>query len=150
MAKALHVTASLVIVLLLSGAPTDIFAESGSTGGSIGNGNKTLSGSDTQQPQKPVVHPVHRRAHETAPVAAGPRGPKVLVNPTIRGIRVDWCMTSALDDTCGEVAATTLCRSRGYTRSINFKWHIDPPTYRQGEHSVCSGTCGAFTEVTCE
>jgi len=51
---------------------------------------------------------------------------------------------------CGDVAAKTFCRSKGFSRAASFKWTLSAPTYRQGDRDICSGNCGAFTEVTCE
>jgi len=117
------------------------FAQAGSTGGTLGKTDKSLSGEreDQTRPQ-----PTPRTTTRTKPI-----GPKTFQNPTIRGVGVDWCMTSTASG-CGETAATTWCRSQGLTHATSFKWAVASPVYRQGDRDICSGFCGGFTEIICE
>lgn len=154
---------AVLIPLVLAAQASQAFAQAGSTGGTIGKADKSISGGEPEphasQRAKPATRPaavekrpsalqrpraVHEQKRETS------KGSKVLYNPTINGIHVDWCMTTDYNSQCGEASATALCRGRGFSRSTHYDWHLSSPTYRQGEHNICRGNCGALTEVTCE
>lgn len=142
-----------VLMAYASGSP--LFAQAGSTGGTVGKTDKSVSGGKEQRlklrhskPEK-KKHAVPEQASQPNPNPEAIRGPVVLHNPTINGMRVDWCMTTDWSE-CGEVSASTLCQTKGLSRAIDFKWRVNPPTYRQGTRDICEGLCGAFTQVTCE
>jgi hypothetical protein len=129
------------------------FAQAGSTGGTLGNTDKSISG-DREEPghssEKGQVKIKRPHASESASVV----GPKVFVNPTINGVRVDHCLGNIVEGLagtgCGEAAAAQWCRSKGMARAVSYHVELVAPTYRQGEHTICRTTCGAFTDVTCE
>ncbi|MEM6460632.1 MAG: hypothetical protein AAF724_01810 [Pseudomonadota bacterium] len=73
--------------------------------------------------------------------------------PTINGIRLDWCRLYGRQ--CGAPAAELFCRSRGFTRAVDFS--IDPrigvfgvPTVVFGDGRLCrSRACSGFQQITC-
>ena len=145
------VTVMLLLTAMLASLTVERAAlgQAGSAGGTIGKQDKSISGveekpvlrKDRSRIEKPILH--------TRESTKSPAIPKVFQNPTINGVRVDWCMTSSLG-MCGEVAATAWCRSQGLSHATSFKWAVAPPTYRQGERNICNGYCGGFTEVICQ
>lgn len=135
--------AALALVTTLQFA----LAQAGSTGGTLGKANKSISGDNGAQSQPKTKSPDAAAAVPAAP--AIPKGPQTFQDPRVNGVRVDWCMTSTLGG-CGEGAATAWCQSKGFSHAINYKWVVAPPTYRQGDRDICSGFCGGFTEVTCQ
>lgn len=130
------------------------FAQAGSTGGTIGNTDKSVSGGEerhTRGPSKPgeKVRSVPEGKGRPAVYHAAIKQLLVLHKPTINGMRVDWCMTSDLSE-CGDVSASTLCRSNGLTYAVGFKLSLNSRTYRQGSRDICQGMCAGFFEVECE
>jgi hypothetical protein len=125
-----------------------------SMGGAIGLENKSVSGDEKRSNGRDSKR---TRKVNRAPDGLGrkrsqdePSGtPKIFRNPTLRGVGVDWCMSADLGG-CGQVAATTWCRSKGLSKATDFKWKAMSPVYRQGDENICNGFCGGFTQVTCE
>jgi|SRR5580704_8593968 hypothetical protein len=128
------------------------FAQAGSTGGTLGNTDKSISG-ERQEPSSQGSARRHK-AIKPAPRADAPAkptgGPKTFRDPRINGARVDWCMTPELGPGCGQSAANAWCTSKGFSRATSFNWIVQSAAFRQGDHTLCNGYCGAFTDVTCE
>src|ERR1019366_6164027 len=128
-------------------------AQAGSTGGTIGNHDKSISGgteaigTDSKPTRKVKREP--DGLGRTKPQDKLSGTPKTFRNPTLRGVGVDWCMSADMGG-CGQVAATTWCRSKGLSKATDFKWKAMSPVYRQGDNEICKGFCGGFTQVTCE
>lgn len=85
---------------------------------------------------------------------AGTPGPaiKTFHNPTIGGVRLDWCRTWSHE--CGAAAAHAYCQQRGYVQATNWKEAPDIGTFTNtrviGTGQICSGpTCDGFAWVTC-
>ena len=83
----------------------------------------------------------------------GPDTPtKTFHYPTINGHRLDWCRQWATD--CGEGAANSFCRSKGYSRAKS--WEIDSdigqhsPTYVIETGQICNeSSCDGFKYIEC-
>jgi hypothetical protein len=114
---------------------TTAFAQAGSTGGTIGKTDKSVSGQEAEQPR-------HKR-----PNSASARQ-KLFVNPTIDGIRVDRCWHYGTG--CDERAATEWCRSKGLARATEWKWEYISATIGQSDGHRCSTVCGGFSKISCE
>jgi hypothetical protein len=140
-----------IIIFFASGSLA--FGQAGSTGGTIGKQDKSISGGaeangpDTKPTRKVNRAPdgLSRKRSQDEPSGT----PKTFRNPTLRGVGVDWCMSAEMSG-CGQVAATTWCRSKGFSKATDFKWKMKSPVYRQGDNEICKGFCGGFTQVTCE
>jgi hypothetical protein len=121
------------------------FAQSGSTGGTLGNRDKSISGSESQ-PDK-ITKKAHRASRSESEHKSAP---KIFDNPTINGIRIDHCLHFASD--CDEPAATAWCRSKGRTNATS--WRVEPvgKTIIQSDSQTCSSPlpCGAFAQIVCE
>jgi hypothetical protein len=128
-------------------------AQAGNTGGTIGKQDKSISGGEEANgPDSKRTRHVKRASGGLLRKRAQnePSGmPKTFRNPTLRGVGVDWCMSADMGG-CGQVAATTWCRSQGLSKATDFKWKTMSPVYRQGDGDICKGFCGGFTQVTCE
>jgi hypothetical protein len=139
--------------LFAVGQQSDAFAQAGSTGGTIGKHDKSISGgeeaigTDSKPTRKAKREP--DGLGRTKPQDELSGTPKTFRNPTLRGVGVDWCMSADMGG-CGQVAATTWCRSKGLSKATDFKWKAMSPVYRQGDNNICNGFCGGFTQVTCE
>jgi hypothetical protein len=121
-------------------------AQPGSVGGTIGKGNKSISGGEDA---KPAETPKKRPASAAKPAAAAPKGPQTFQNPMTNGLRTDLCQTATATG-CGEPSANMWCQRNGFKRAAAFQWGFGAPAWRQGENSRCDGPCGVLTEVTCE
>ena len=128
-------------------AEPEVFAQAGSTGGTIGKHDKSVSGSsEVEQSQRTAKRPKHhsgvttRQKDET----------KTFDNPTIDGIRVDHCWHFATE--CDEPAATEWCRSKGFNHATEWKWENLADTIGQSDKRRCPmpGWCGGFSKITCE
>jgi hypothetical protein len=131
-------------MLALFAADATAFAQAGSTGGTIGNTDKSVSGGSEAEPSRNLSH------GQKSPKSAGP---KVFENPTLNGIRVDRCMAWGPTG-CNAPAANHWCRSKGFARATDSSWEVHQPTIFQDPASsvkVCDHFyCGAFTRVVCE
>ncbi len=74
---------------------------------------------------------------------------RIFHNPSVNGIRVDWCLQWG--KYCGKPAADEFCRRQGFTESRSFKVLNDsPPTLVIGSGQVCRESyCDGFSEVIC-
>jgi hypothetical protein len=148
-----------IIVLILASDVASAQLQPGSTGGSIGKTDKSMSGGDDANASRPVDKP--KPDHIPAPNSQGGAptkqsgGPKTFDRPIINGIRVDYC-SAWLYIGCGEPAATTWCRSKGLTHAASWKVERLQQTYLQRDHHICtaatspSGACGGLLQVVCE
>ena len=137
-----------------------VLAQAGSAGGTIGKQDKTISGggegreepSERSSPRtSPKRIPQFDRSNDANPKTDKAGDPKTFVNPTVNGMRIDWCTSAAgLAGPCGEPSASAWCRMKGLSRAINFKMGIGSSAYRLADHSVCNFSCGQLTLVICE
>jgi hypothetical protein len=138
-------------IALSASAASGAFAQAGSTGGTLGNTDKSISGERHEPPQESA--PRHKAtkpaARADAPVKST-GGPKTFQDPRINGARVDWCLTPDLGPGCGQSSANAWCTSKGFSHATSFNWSVQSTAYRQSDHTTCNGYCGAFTDVTCE
>jgi hypothetical protein len=129
-----------VIIFLASGA---LAFQAGSTGGTIGKTDKSISGGEGTKP--PGEKPQRAPPQSTKS--------KVFENPMINDIRVDGCMKWGPVD-CGAPAADHWCRSKGFARATDWSTERVHPTIFQDPQSsvkVCDYFfCGAFSRVVCE
>jgi hypothetical protein len=120
----------------------------GSTGGSIGKTDKSISGGESGEPRTPVKS----RSKRQQPANTSARS-KIFNNPTINGIRVDRCMKWGPED-CGAPAANHWCQSKGFARATDWSVEKVHPTIfqdPQSPHKVCDYFfCDAFTRIACE
>lgn len=80
---------------------------------------------------------------------ANAQEPQVFHNPTLRGMRLDRCLTWATN--CGDPAASLFCRYRGYSRAVDWKSEYISPTLVPGDGQICNGDgCSSFTEISCQ
>ena len=140
----------LIFAMLASFAVgTTAFAQAGSTGGTIGKTDKSISGEERgAEPNKPTKS----RSRNQQPTDASARS-NVFVNPTINGIRVDRCMKWGPVG-CGDPGANHWCRSKGFQRATSWSGENVRPTIFQDPQSsvkVCDYFfCGGFTRIVCE
>jgi hypothetical protein len=129
-----------IMLIAVAGAA---FAQAGSTGGTLGNTDKSISG-DREEPRRSEKHEEHH------PRLQAVQTQKTFVNPTINGIRVDRCWHFATE--CDEPAATAWCRSKGLTHAVQWKWEYLSNTIGQSDGRTCpiSGACGGFSLIVCE
>jgi hypothetical protein len=140
MGKAIAIAAMCGLAALIGVGKTAL-GQAGSTGGTIGKTDKSVSGGDDARSRKPTNQ------------AAG--GAKTFELPTIMGTRVDWCLkwNGGLGDECGEPGATAFCRSRGFSRGSNWSVEQVPTVYLIGEKRTYTCPlvgCSAFVRVTCD
>jgi hypothetical protein len=146
--------AAIMLVTVAASAPfTEMaFAQAGSTGGTLGNTNKSISGDrggDVEQPHKKARTNSSREAISPA----GHLKLKQFSNPTYQGMRVVNCLRWGPQE-CGLPAATAWCRTKGFSTATDYKienYHpgvfIDP----QSSVRVCDlGLCDAFSQISCE
>jgi hypothetical protein len=124
-----------------------VFAQAGSTGGTIGKTEKSVSGG--AEAEQPKSKPQRSRKKEAAlPTGAGGKQ-KLFINPTINGVRVDRCWHFGTE--CDERAATEWCRSKGLARATEWKWEYLRDTVGQSDGRRCPGIgCGGFSKISCE
>jgi hypothetical protein len=144
--------ALLALSHLVCANASSALAQAGSIGGTIGKQDKSISGgTETNDPDSKPSRKMNREPD--GPGSKRPRnesgGPRTFYNPTLRGVGVDWCMSANMGG-CGQVAASTWCRTKGFSKATDFKWGAMSPVYRQGDNDICNGICGGFTQVTCE
>jgi len=96
------------------------------------------------------TNPNMLRGWFTGTYPVGPQLVRAELPESINGARVDWCMTPELGPGCGQSAANAWCTSKGFSRATSFNWIVQSAAFRQGDHTLCNGYCGAFTDVTCE
>ncbi|MGA7074271.1 hypothetical protein [Bradyrhizobium sp.] len=138
------------VILFLAGAvPCVAQVQPGSTGGSIGKTDKSISGGEgAAEPRAPAK----LRSNSRRPTDGSARS-KVFENPTINGIRVDGCMKWGPVG-CGSPAANHWCRSKGFRQATSWDTEKIHPTIFQDPESpvkVCDYFfCGAFSRVVCE
>jgi hypothetical protein len=121
----------------------------GSTGGSIGKTDKSVSGGgEPASPEQRSRAPVRTRDADKK-ISSDSGGPKAYSTPTFDGIRVDWCLGDSMHG-CGKSAADAWCRSKGHANSTSFAWEYHSPAIRMISRTKCDGFCGAFTKVVCE
>lgn len=129
---------SVTLVLI----PGLAFGQAGSTGGSLGKPEKSISGE--RQGQSPPTSKPHANSEKSAEGAT-----KTFLNPTINGIRVDRCWHFATE--CDEPAATAWCRSKGLSHAINWKWeYTDTIGQSDGRRCPVPGACGGFSIIVCK
>jgi len=146
----LMTTALLGALALVAWAHIAAFAQAGSTGGTLGNTDKSLSGAREEAPQEGGhQHKATKPAERTDAPAKPTGGPKTFQDPKINGAHVNWCMTAQLGG-CGQTAANAWCESKGFSHATSFNWVVKSPAITQGDGVLCDGFCGAFTYVTCE
>lgn len=153
----MRLAAAFACALMLMPSVALAQLQPGSTGGTIGKTNKSISGGEESSPPSDVQEPPRVKRHSISKGGTSPdegakaeraAGNKVFHNPTLNGVRVNWCLTGL--EGCGQGAATALCQSKGLTRATDFKWEVAAPAYALGDHTTCTGFCGAFTVVSCE
>jgi len=144
--------ALLICALLLAAGFSNACIAQGSTGGSFGKTDQELSGglANKAPSEAPSKHDSGNGDPQFGKSVRTSRGPKTFANPTVKGIRVDYCMTAAEYPNCGPASATVWCRMQGRTRATDFKWELGWPAYRLGDRIVCGGPCGRLTSITCE
>jgi hypothetical protein len=80
--------------------------------------------------------------------------PHTFVDPTVDGIRLDWCRLWATD--CGGAAAAAWCRQVGYSAAVT--WEEDSNvsargivTKLVGDGRLCQppNRCDSFASITC-
>jgi hypothetical protein len=153
---AVAVTAALSMLF-----PVTVLAQAGSTGGTIGKTDKSVSGENTAgSPGFVVDNPKHRRRsmeeakRRRSGESTRPEGKqKVFVNPTIDGLPVDRCLTYAAD--CNEPAATAWCRRKGISRATDWKYENKTRIGQvvgasTGDRRDCKFGCDGFTQVICK
>jgi hypothetical protein len=137
---------ALLLGLFALGQEERAAAQAGSTGGTIGKTDKSISGGES------VAEPTKTRSKGGRPAGTSARS-NVFENPTINGIRVDGCMKWGPTG-CEGPAANHWCRSKGFQRAT--VWTIEKvhPTIFQDPASsvkVCDYFfCGGFSRVVCE
>ena len=139
-----------LVVVVVASTSISVFAQAGSTGGTLGNTDKSASGgreeaSQGSGHQHKTIKPAARAGVPAKPAG----GPKTFQDPRIGGAHVNWCMTAQLGG-CGQPAANAWCESKGFSHATSFHWVVQSPAITQGDHERCDGFCGAFTYVTCE
>lgn len=142
-----------VLILALFSLPCVAQVQPGSTGGTIGKQDKSISGDDQPGPSgQRAKRSVRSRDSDKKIVTDGDGrgGRKVYSNPSLNGIRVDWCPGDIPLSGCGKPVADAWCRSKGHPRSTSFAWKYHSPAIRLESRTVCDGFCGALTEVVCE
>jgi hypothetical protein len=142
-----HVMFIVAVVVIACGPARTMWAQSGSTGGTIGKQGKSVSGGESEPERRPkaATGQPQRRAPEAT---ARPTPSRVFDNPTIAGKRVDRCLQYGFG--CDQPAANIWCRSKGFTSATNWKTESVSPTYIQGDGQTCSFLCGGFSQITCE
>lgn len=138
-----------VHALLVLGSASGVIAQGGSTGGSLGKSDQELSGSVPKQAPAQRA-PKRGGANDGQNRSKSAAGPKTFHNPTLNGMRVNWCLYNVLNQNCGAAAATAWCRSKGLSRSTDFKYEVITSAIALGDRGICSNFCGAFTVVACE
>jgi hypothetical protein len=138
--RALLIAAVICVSAPFGGAA---FAQAGSTGGTLGNTDKSISG-EREEPRRPEK----REERHQRPQAA--QSVKTFLNPSISGVHVDRCWHFATE--CDEPAATAWCRSKGLTHAVAWKWENMSDTIGQSDGRRCPtpGACGGFTVIVCE
>lgn len=135
--------------------PVIITAQAGSTGGTIGKEDKSISGRDETEKSGPreknIKSPRDRVGAPT--LVPGESNPKTFTNPTYKGIRVDGCLKWGPQG-CGEPAASAWCRTKGFSRATDWKTEKIHPTIfidPQSSVKICDlFFCGAFSQIVCE
>jgi hypothetical protein len=132
---------AVLAALVVSATSSASLAQAGSTGGSVGKTDKSVSGGEefhapsiSQKPQHPQTHTFWR--------------------PLINGMAIDHCAKNS-DKWCDEPAATAWCRSKGFLRAIAWKFDSVPRAFRLLDMTTCDTSssrlgCGGFTQITCE
>lgn len=136
-------------------------AQAGSTGGTVGKTNKSVSGGGeltTPVPRHSSPELKRPRASQRGGKERTFKNPtvnrrssptfKTFLNPTIAGLRVDRCLHYASE--CDEPAAAAWCRSKGFARATDWKWESVPETIGQSDGHRCSIGCGGFSIVVCK
>lgn len=74
---------------------------------------------------------------------------KTFDEPTVKGNRLDWCLT--FQHNCGKPAASAWCVSKGYKNASGFsKAENVGETRTIGDGSLCIDTnCDSFDQITC-
>jgi hypothetical protein len=126
----------LVSVSTVSSGPA--FAQSGSTGGTLGKTDKSLSG-DRQQESPP------RPKQSAAPKVPAT---KLFNNPEINRVRLDRCLQ--FGSKCDEPAATAWCKGHGFSSASAWKTEYVSPTIGQDGHRCALPLCGGFTTILCK
>jgi hypothetical protein len=144
----------LIAITFVSGilaslaASATALAQAGSTGGTIGKQDKSVSGEgNTEAPDRKLHHAIPASPREGAVAVIKQT---TFTNPTINGIRVDRCWHFATE--CDEPAATHWCQSKGFTRAVESKWEYMSDTIGQSDSRRCPipGACGGFSKIVCE
>jgi hypothetical protein len=134
------VTSGIVCFICLIALAVDRIAlgQAGSTGGTLGKTDKSVSGGEES--------PKSSQRHRGKSVGRN----HVFVNPTVGGVRVDRCLHDAQE--CGGYAAgTEFCRTKGFTRAADWKVESLPRTIILLDGHECSGRpCDGFSEIVCE
>ena len=148
----------MLVRLVLTALAVEMFVtpcvaqvQPGSTGGSIGKTDKSISGEGQSAAPEPRSKPSVRvrDADKKSSTDGDDRGsPKVYSNPKINGLRVIWCAGESFPGSCGRPAADAWCRSKGLSRSTSFAWDYHSPAILS--RTKCDGVCGALTKVVCE
>ena len=131
------VLAALVVIATSSAS----LAQAGSTGGSVGKTDKSVSGGEEPHARAISQKPQHPKAH-------------IFRRPLINGMAVDHCAKNS-DQSCDEPAATAWCRSKGFLRAVTWKFESVPRAFRLLDMTTCDTSssrlgCGGFTQITCE
>ena len=132
---------AILAALVVTATSSAALAQAGSTGGSVGKTDKSVSGGE--EPHTPAISqkPQHPQTH-------------TFWRPLINGMAIDHCAKRG-NESCDEPAATTWCRSKGFLRAIAWKFDKVPQAFRLLDMTTCdtsSGAlvCGGFTQITCE
>jgi hypothetical protein len=132
---------AVLAALVVIATPSASLAQAGSTGGSVGKTDKSVSGGE--EPHAPAISqkPQHPKAH-------------TFLRPLINGMAIDHCAKNS-DQSCDEPAATAWCRSKGFLRATAWKFESVPRAFRLLDMTTCDTSssrlgCGGFTKITCE
>jgi hypothetical protein len=152
--------AALVVSLAAFAHGSPALAQAGSTGGAIGKQGKSVSGGEESsspsegQERHRVKREIRRSVSKgessqtEGPKTESTSASKIFHNPTMNGLRVNWCLSGL--EGCGTASATAVCRSKGMARATDFKWEVAGAAYNQGGGATCKGFCGVFTLISCE
>jgi hypothetical protein len=135
----------LILLQLVSVNASSALAQAGSTGGTVGKQDKSMSGGvEAEQPRPKLTR------SRALPLGADGRQ-KLFIKPTIHGVRVDRCRHFGTE--CDEPAATEWCRSKGFARATAWNWEHVSNTVGQSDGHRCSTgllACGGFSKIACE
>jgi hypothetical protein len=137
MSKSIAIATICALAALVSTDQTAL-AQAGSTGGTLGKTDKSASGGEESSPSggRRVSPAASRHPQRNA---EGNGKQRTYQNPTVDGLRVDYCLgTQSMG--CGNPAAGAWCRRNGFSHAIKYKTEKSPTAYRLGDATAaCTG-----------